>query len=384
MFTKRHEQELDEIKALTYELRDRVHTGLERVKSLDTELTPGVESPDTELTPRVESPDTELTPPLVAFVHIPKTGGSTVTLMLMRAYSKPMVHDAGNCFRGQIEKTERKIARPKVAKARATAGHIPYGLYRKYLPAGTRYVTILREPVGRVISHWYRHRRRTGTRHDAARPWLTNSIEEALSIGMPEVNNVATRLLCGAETPYGELPADALEQAKANLREFAFVGIQERFDESLALLERTIGLEELVPYGEPQRVTRHRGARDQFTDEQRALVAEHNRLDAELYVFAKGLFEEAAAAADGALAADVEELRDLNAAVAEDDEAANERATEWLDRELPPGTEKRARAIREAADAAGIPNRALGRAVKRVGVRKGERDPEGRRIWVRE
>jgi hypothetical protein len=362
MFTKRHEQELDEIRAVTYRLRDRVDAGLERAGSIGAEVVP----------------------PLVAFVHIPKTGGSTVTLMLMRAYSKPMVHDAGNCFRGRIEKTERKIARPKVAKARATAGHIPYGLYRKYLPPDTRYVTILREPVGRVISHWYRHRRRTGSRHDAARPWVTNSIEEALNIGMPEVNNVATRLLCGVETPYGDLPADALDQAKANLREFAFVGIQERFDESLALMERTIGLEELVPYGEAQRVTHHGGARDEFTDEQRALIAEHNQLDAELYVFAKGLFEEVAAAADGALAADVEKLRELNTAVVDEDEAEFERATEWLDRELPPGTEKRARAMRDAAEAAGISHRALGRAVKRVGVQKGVRNDEGRRVWIRD
>jgi hypothetical protein len=359
MFATRHEQELAEIKALSYDLRDRVQEGLEQVEDISNEIAP----------------------PLIAFVHIPKTGGSTITSMFVRAYSKAMLHDAGNCFKGSGEKQERKLAR--VANARATMGHITYGLYRKHLPADTRYVTFLREPVGRVISHWYRHRRRTNTFRDEQRPFVTDTIEEAIEIGMPEVNNLATRLLCGVETPYDDLPADALEQAKANLADFAFVGIQERFDESIALLQRTLGMG-LVPYGEPQRVSRSRAAREEITKDQRAVIAEHNRLDAELHEFGKGMFEEALAAAGDGLAADVERLRELNAATLEEDEAEFQAACDLLERELPPGTVKPASAIRAASKAAGISDLALGRAIKRVGVDKnGERDDAGRRTWRR-
>ena len=36
-------------------------------------------------------------------------------------------------------------------------GHVPYGLFRRHLPEDTRYMTFLREPVDRVLSHYYRH-----------------------------------------------------------------------------------------------------------------------------------------------------------------------------------------------------------------------------------
>jgi len=331
----------------------------------------------------IEELGNRIAPPLVAFVHIPKTGGSTITSMFVRAYSKERLHDAGNCFRGEGDKQERKVTRAPAPGVRATMGHVTYGLYRKHLPDDTRYVTFLREPVGRVISHWYRHRRRTNTYRDEKRPFVTDTVEQAIRMGMPEVNNVATRLLCGVETPYDDLPADALEQAKANLREFAFVGIQERFDESIALLQRTLDMGP-VPYGEPRRVSRRRAVRDEVTREQRALIAEHNQLDAELYTFGKGLFEEALAATDGGLDDDVERLRKLNAATLEEDEAAFEAACDFLERELPPGTAKPGSSIRDAAKAAGIPDLALGRAIKRVGVeKKGERDGAGQRTWRR-
>ena len=323
--------------------------------------------------------------PLVAFVHIPKTGGSTLTSMFIRAYSKAGLHDAGNCFRGEQHggKQEEKIARAGSANASVTAGHATYGMYRKHLPPDTRYVTFLREPVARVVSHWYRHRRRTGTPRDYDRPVVTDTIEEALEIGMVEVDNLATRLLCGAESPYADLPPNALDDAKANLRSFAFVGIQERFDESVALLQRTLGIGP-VAYGEPQRVSRRRAGRLELTEDQLALIAAHNQLDVELYEFGKGLFERAVADADGDLAAEVETLLELNAAAAEDDEAAFRAACDWLRRELPAGTSKPAIEIRAAAEAAGISELALGRAIKGVRINtRSEVDDAGRRMWRR-
>lgn len=115
----------------------------------------------------------------------------------------------------------------------------------------------------------------------------------------------------------GELPASALDDAKENLRGFAFIGIQERFEESLVLLQRMLGLG-LVPY-EDRHVSSDRPSVEEISDEQRALIAEHNRLDAELYTFAQGLFDDAVAAADRGFAADVEALRARDAAAREEE-----------------------------------------------------------------
>jgi hypothetical protein len=123
------------------------------------------------------------------------------------------------------------------------------------------------------------------------------SIEEALARGRPEVCNLATRFLCGDSTP-SELPAVALDIAKENLRTFTFVGIQERFEESIVLLQRRLHLGN-VPHRSVH-VARERPRAEDIPGEQRALILERNRLDAELYAFGLALFDDAVAAADEA------------------------------------------------------------------------------------
>ena len=205
-------------------------------------------------------------------------------------------------------------------------GHVPYGVFREHLPADTRYMTFLREPVDRVLSHYYRHILSKDSRVEKAvrRPGRAGDriaseeeqelkldlLEEALvESSLPQLTNLSTRFLCGHDDPLGELPASAVDDAKENLRQFAFVGIQERFEESLVLLQRMLGLGSM-PYRD-RHVSRDgsRPTADELPDERRALIAEYNQLDAELYRFALGLFEEAVAAADQGFAEQVEALR---------------------------------------------------------------------------
>jgi len=302
MLTRQDEQELADFRTLLAEAHQQVQKQVRRLNGIVT---------------RGNSPH-----PLIAFVHIPKTAGGTVSSMFVAAYSKRGMHKAGNYLKGP-DLAERKIAKAGGGwenwhrnGGRVTVGHMPYGLYRTYLPGNTSYMTFLREPVDRVLSHYYRHihrqdsgragiqkKKRPGARVKA------DSIEQALvDMNLPQLNNLCTRFLCGRD-PFEELPDSAVDDAKENLSAFEFVGIQERFEESLVLLQRMFGLGAL-PY-----VDRHvsnDGARpgvDEISDEQRALIEEHNRLDAELYRFGLGLFEEAVAEAGDGFAAEVDELR---------------------------------------------------------------------------
>jgi hypothetical protein len=258
--------------------------------------------------------------PPVAFVHIPKTAGATVTSMLAAAYSRGEIHKAGNYTKGP-EKSARKVANWHRKGGRISVGHVPYVLFREQLPPGTRYMTFLREPVDRVLSHYHRHIRRDPSRAGRAlkRPGRTraDSLEQALvELRVPELTDFATRLLC-EDPKASRLSATALDEAKANLGSFAFVGIQARFEESIVLLQRMLGLGS-VPYMD-RHVSSDRPAVAEISGEQRALIAEHNRLDAELFRFGLGLFEEAVAAADERFAADVEALRTRDAAVREEE-----------------------------------------------------------------
>jgi Sulfotransferase family len=235
---------------------------------------------------------------LLAFVHIPKTAGATVLTMLAAAYSKDGVRDAGNYFRSP-ERTIAKFAMPRKMRGEVLAGHVPYAVFRERLPADTRYMTFLREPVDRVLSHYYRHVFAKDTRVDKAirrprgRPIEeghevpVDLLEEALASGMPQLNNFATRFLCRTPSAEGELSERALYSARANLRMFAFIGFQERFEESIERLRVMLALDE-VPYVD-KHVNRSRPTVNDLPDGLRELILDHNRLDAALYDFALDL-----------------------------------------------------------------------------------------------
>lgn len=259
---------------------------------------------------------------------------------------------------------------------RLSVGHVPYGVFREYLPEGSRYMTFLREPVDRVLSHYYRHVHHPDVapadraeRREAGRA-TAGSLEEALvDLQLPQLNNLATRFLCSHSSPMGELPTSALEEAKANLGRFAFVGIQERFEESVALLQLTLGLD-VVPYGESRHVSIDRPAVEEISDGQRRMVEAHNELDAELYEYGRGLFETALVAAGDELASRLARLRSACAAALEEDKAEVRTAYEWLNRELPLGATKPQEALVAAAGEAGILNRHLKLAMRELGVKK--------------
>ncbi len=323
---------------------------------------------------------------MIAFVHIPKTAGGTVTTMFTAAYSDAGVKNAGNYMKG-AERTVTKVERGRVKGAKVTVGHVPYSVYREHLPPETSYVTFLREPVDRVLSHYYRHLHRQNNRapersqHRLETGKLTpgskaSSVEEALEeLRMIPIRNLATRFLCADPTPE-TLPASALSEAKANLREFAFVGVQERFDESLALLERRLDLP-VVPYGASRHVSSDRPRVDEIPDSQRALILEHNEMDAELYRYGAELFEEAVVAAGEDLAAEAARVRELSAVNRGERDTSLEEARAWLERELPAGEGRSKTRLLAAAEEAGIAPKSVKRASALLRVERVKRE------WIR-
>ena len=317
--------------------------------------------------------------PLLAFVHIPRTGGGTVSSAISKNYSP--LKGPGNFQRGP-EKTQlglQNIA-SKPGLWEAVGDHVPYGLFLRYLPADTRYMTILRDPVDRALSHYHFHAQagdppgthgerklrnmwETALTLEAAEKEGIGDLEKATRVTIEEgaefsleeglrrkiylYDNFMTRFLWGGESLFGELPPDAVDRAKENISNFFFVGVRERLDESIILLGRKLGVG-LMPYY-LRHVSQKRPALDETSDELRALVAEHNALDMELYKFARERFEEEAPA-PGELDAEVEELRARSVEVTEVAEAARAEKRETN------------RAARQAKRAEGRASRAQGAA----------------------
>jgi hypothetical protein len=224
------------------------------------------------------------------FIHIPKTGGTTLHRIIDRQYPPERRHwitrhDVG------LEAFKRL---PPACRAnmRLVRGHIPFGVHA-YIPGPATYFTILRQPIERVISYYYFVQREPEHYlYDYANtPGMTiqRYLEDRVSL---QTDNFQTRLISGIWTDvgYGECDEATLALAKENLeKHFAVVGLTKRFDESLMLLKRTFGWGNV--FYRWHNVTQGRPRRDTLPAETLAVLRAHNQLDLDLYAFAEVLLE---------------------------------------------------------------------------------------------
>src|SRR6266567_3322724 len=96
-------------------------------------------------------------PPLVVYVHIPRTAGTTVGTVFDPEYPPSTVGAAGSIFRNPQKAAEqvRRLGERDDQEIRLVSDALPYGLLRAHLPANSRYFTVLREPVDRTLSHYH-------------------------------------------------------------------------------------------------------------------------------------------------------------------------------------------------------------------------------------
>ena len=184
------------------------------------------------------------------FLHLPKTAGTTLKTCIYDEYAvedgwtRGWVRDGIYYFPYGF----RKAKRPRFTRAvretlgrddvRAVVGHFWFGLHR-LVPRPSFYVTLLRDPVERVVSLYHHLLREEAELLDGV------SLHEFVTeLRLREVDNDQTRRIAGVEPPFGAVDEAVLELAKRNLAErFAFVGVTERFDESLLALKRRLGWE---------------------------------------------------------------------------------------------------------------------------------------------
>jgi glycosyltransferase involved in cell wall biosynthesis len=217
------------------------------------------------------------------FVHIPKTAGTALARVMEREYAP------GSLFRvyGDTDQrlaTLRALTPRDQLAIRAVVGHMAMGLDRE-LEGPSAYLTIVRDPVERIISHYHYVRSRPDDPGHARALEGVSGIEDYVtkSAFAPIVNNGQTRLL-GSLIGEPTLPADAatLTCALATVaRADVVVGVQDRFDELLLLACRAFGWGLPVYRRENAGVDRPRAT--DLPDETIAIIREANALDLQLY-----------------------------------------------------------------------------------------------------
>jgi Galactose-3-O-sulfotransferase len=247
--------------------------------------------------------------PLTVFVHIPKTAGTTLTGVLRGNFPAGGVRTIGNVFHGAGGVDAGPVVKLRESGPVVTrdiyllGGHLPFGVHQ-YLPSDTRYLTFLRDPVERTLSHYYRLL--TVRKRNPIPEGMT--FEQVLGGGEYLYDNLQTRMLSTTPEPFGEVTEEMLEQAKQNLgTAFVCFGLADRFDESLVLLKRRLGLRSILYVS--KRMTANRPRTEESKEDLAPIAERFNAYDIELYRWASEQFEQTIAEQDADFAVEVAALR---------------------------------------------------------------------------
>ena len=228
------------------------------------------------------------------FLHILKTGGTTLNVLLENYFAPENSFATFPNERhpdGHIDKFNALTEAEKLDIDFLT-GHMGFGLHEK-LPRPSQYVTMLRDPVARVVSR-YRHEQRDEPSH------LHKHIQEGMTLAQyakyyaeaAEMDNLQTRMVAGNWNLRGRGPCtqQMLAQAKANLdQHFIVVGVTERFDETYLLLTKQLNWP-ILPY-KRRNVMPVGQISDDLSLETLSAIRFYNQFDVELFEYAEQLLD---------------------------------------------------------------------------------------------
>ncbi len=259
---------------------------------------------------------------MYAFVHIEKTAGTTLNAILRRSFGTrhcdirlPLAKRRRDRLdqRAYVEAADLRRVRRLYRRLRGIAGHNvkPYADLRANFPE-IEFFTFLRNPASRFRSHYLNrapgHTRESFDRWTAA-DW---------------VHNWQTKMIAGE--PNAQKAIDLIGER------FGFVGLTERFDESLLLMRRWLREPALrVEYVAQNRISDKSRPRDAVRSKSdmsyldsadvRARIQEVNAEDQKVYDFVVSeIYPRQVAGYDGDLYVDLFELRMKNLFVDDVDE----------------------------------------------------------------
>jgi hypothetical protein len=251
-------------------------------------------------------------PPTLLFLHIPKTGGTSLDTGFMQTLFAPeqrlcetdLFEDDRLVRRhvfAEMEHFTKVFGFPYSSVFRFFQDHelVPRGLpyYAGHIAFGAHdafaspclYLTLIREPVARVLSQY---------RLLYSLNAFSGSLADFIGSGRQEVDNYQVRCLTRRGWNSRIVSTTALDEAKTNLLEHMLFSVTERLDFLFAQLSHRFGWQTPHAIPELNRTASgapiHCGDGNRFRDitnkvrqKDLARLAEMNALDTELYRFAR-------------------------------------------------------------------------------------------------
>jgi hypothetical protein len=243
------------------------------------------------------------------YLHVPKTAGTTMTSILrLRLKYLPSERLSFETLGGAPSDIE-DIPFERRARARLVYGHVHYGIHQ-WIPRPSRYFTILRDPVRRVVSLYRYVLRDPNHPVNGALRESGMGLKEFVASGLDrtQTENGQVRQLAAV---VDRDPVDGdLDVAISNLGDCEVVGLTERFDESVILMKRSFGW--MIPYFQRRMVAPGAPSRDEPSGDAIEIIRDKNRLDLELYAEAERLFREQVATQTDTFGREVARFRRMN------------------------------------------------------------------------
>lgn len=233
--------------------------------------------------------DQRLACPLI-FVHMYKAGGTSLRQVVRKQHSGAKIQIFKGDFHGSTE--WRSLPQAERDSFDLLIGHQHYGQHQ-FISRQATYMTMLREPVERVLSYFFCVKRFKN--HHLYKHGFTDETTLAEFVGQArhiELDNIQTRLLNpqpDKQYPFGSVNEDMFETAMKNLESIERVGTVERMNDFLELLRCAEGW--IIPEAPLQNRTADRPKADDQPEEIIERIRELNRFDALLYEAARDRFE---------------------------------------------------------------------------------------------
>lgn len=233
------------------------------------------------------------------FLHIPKTGGTTFNHILYQNFAhseqfkinpvdKKVSFDLYNVL------SDRKKDRIKLFR-----GHFYYGIHDKLDISNYRYVTIVRDPVKRIISHYFYSKNfQKHYLYETLNSNNTSSFDYFSGKFNFEVINGQTAQIAGFDPDQSNLDRvdiikylysnELYEKAIANIeKDFSFVGLTEQFDQTLLLLNYLHEFNNFTLHYSRKNVAKKINISKKIRDNEIDIIISNNLLDIRLYQYIK-------------------------------------------------------------------------------------------------
>lgn len=222
----------------------------------------------------------------IIFLHIPKTAGTSLRQLIEREYpgNKCLYLYYPSPYQPEVINHIRK----QLPTAKVLYGHVSFDIHQ-LLGIQGKYIAFLRDPIKRVIS-FYNHNAREPTMSYHVNIQKGMSLLDMLTSEItPETNNHMVRIItCNGKV--GMLDDNnVLEQAIENIKQyFYFIGLVERFDESVTSLGQKLGWQSTHTI--PHLIKDPINNQLQIDGETQLALEKYNRLDLLLYEYVSNRF----------------------------------------------------------------------------------------------